>query len=206
METKIVNPEAIKTLISKDSVFFEINNRYGAPPNWEREPGFESLSKIILGQQLSLVSAKAHFNKLKNYISIFNPQNILSLTDSEMRDCQISRQKASYLRALAKAVVAGELIPESLGKLEEKEIREQLTSVKGIGNWTAEVYMLFCLQLKDIFPVTDIAIIHTMRELYGVSSREEIVAISDNWRPFRSLSTYYLWHFYLNKRGRSGDF
>ena len=103
---------------------------YGAPPNWSRPQGFVSLSKIILEQQVSLASAKAHFNKLEQYLGDFTPDNILKLTDSEMRFCQISRQKATYLRALSEAVKNESLNLDDLEKREEDEVRSQLTEEK----------------------------------------------------------------------------
>lgn len=202
----IVNPEDIELLISKDAVFARIRNEFGLPPNWQRAVGFQSLSKIILGQQLSLESAEAHFQKLKNYIKEFTPENILKLTDGEMKDCFISRQKASYLRELSKKVNDKELDFEDLPLLSEDLVKEKLTKIKGIGNWTAEVFMLFCLQSKDVFPIGDIALVNSVKELYQVSTKEEVLEISENWRPLRSLASYFLWHYYLSKRGRNADF
>src|SRR5215469_4476787 len=105
----IVNAADIKRLLRKDRLFGAIYKRYGAPPAWSREPGFISLSMIILEQQISLQSAKAHFQKLQGYIGEFTPANILRLTDEEMRSCQISRQKANYLRGLSAAIAENTL-------------------------------------------------------------------------------------------------
>lgn len=202
----IVNREDIKFLISKDKVIQRIDKEIGAPPDWQRKPDFESLSKIILGQQVSLESAEAHFNKLKNYIEKFNPKNILKLSDEEMRNCFISRQKSKYLRELSDAILSEKIIFEEFGVMNDDEIREKLISVKGIGNWTAEVFMLFCLQSKDIFPIGDIAVVNTVKELYEVTEREEIIRTAEKWKPCRSLATFYMWHFYLTKRGRTAIF
>jgi len=199
---KIVNANDLEFLLKKDQVIAGIHAQYGDPPNWQREPGFVTLCKIILEQQVSLESARAHFNKLNDFLDEFSPGNILQLSDEEMRNCFISRQKAKYLRGFSEAVVSGKLNFEEIHGSEEKEIREKLTSVKGIGNWTTDVYLLFCLQNKNIFPVGDIAVINSIKELYKVNSKEEILEISDNWQPFRSLGTYFMWHYYLNKRGR----
>ena len=94
----IVNPKHIKQLTNAHNIFAFINEKYGTQPNWTRPQGFISLSKIILEQQVSLASANAHFLKLNGYLVEFTPSNILKLTDEEMRSCQISRQKAKYLR------------------------------------------------------------------------------------------------------------
>jgi len=142
----IVNDNDIKQLIKKDPLFESINAMYGPPPNWTRPQGFSSLARIILEQQVSLASANAHFLRLNNYLNGFTPENILSLTNVEMRQCQISRQKAKYLRALSEAILNGDLDLKELPKLDEKEIRRILTAIKGIGEWTTDIYLMFCLQ------------------------------------------------------------
>jgi len=201
----IVNSSDINFLISKDDVFSMIFDLYGTPPNWHRPPGFISLSKMILEQQVSLASAKAHFEKLHAYIVEFTPANILKLSDEEMRTCQISRQKSKYLRALSTAIVDNDLKLDTLGKLPESEIRKRLTAIKGIGQWTTDVYLMFCLQSKDIFPIGDIALINTVKELTPAKSKEEILEISKKWKPLRSLASYFLWFHYLKKRNRPID-
>lgn len=198
----IVNQRDIAQLIKIDKTFAFINDKYGNPPNWKRPPGFISLSRIILEQQLSLASAGAHFLKLSNYIVEFTPSNILRLTDEEMRNCQISRQKKEYLRSLSTAILNGDIYLEKLTGLNEIEVRNQLTGIKGIGNWTTDIYLMFCLHSKDILPLGDIAIINTIKELYGVKTKEEILLISEKWKPYRSLATYFLWHYYLKPRNR----
>ncbi len=201
--TNIVNQKDIKQLLNIDKVFETIALKYGYPPDWSRPQGFISLSRIILEQQLSLASAKAHFLKLKNYLHEFSPSELIKLTDEEMRNCQISRQKAKYLRSLSNAILNGDIDLENLKKLKEKDARKLLTSINGIGEWTADIYLMFCLQAKDIFPIGDIAIINTVRELSDAETKDEIRLLSEKWIPFRSLATYFLWHYYLNKRNRA---
>lgn len=201
----IVNPKHIKQLTNAHSLFALINENYGTPPNWTRPQGFISLSQIILEQQVSLASAKAHFLKLSSYLVEFTPSNILKLTDEEMRSCQISRQKTKYLRALSTAIISGDVDLEELPKLNETEIRKQLTSIKGIGDWTTDIYLMFCLQSKDIFPIGDIAVVNTVKELSDAKTKEEIILLAEKWKPFRSLAVYFLWHYYLNKRNRPSE-
>lgn len=200
--TTIVTAKNIQQLLVLDNTFSLIHDLYGAPPNWSRPTGFVSLSKIILEQQVSITSANAHFLKLHGYLNEFTPDNILQLSDEEMRDCQISRQKTKYLRALSKAIVDGAVDLEKLSALDETEIRRQLTSINGIGDWTTDIYLMFCLQSKDIFPIGDIAVVNTVKELWNVQSKEAILLLSENWRPLRSLAVYFLWHYYLKKRNR----
>jgi DNA-3-methyladenine glycosylase II len=201
----IVNQQDIEQLIKIDKLFAGINERYGNPPDWNRPQGFISLSKIILEQQVSLASANAHFLKLNSFIDGFTPENILGLTDLEMRNCQISRQKAKYLRELSHAIIQKDINLEQLPLHDEPHIRKQLTGIKGIGNWTADIYLMFCLQSKDIFPSGDIAVINTVKELTGLKTQEEIIALAQKWKPYRSLATYFFWHNYLCKRNKIAD-
>ncbi|MES2630156.1 MAG: DNA-3-methyladenine glycosylase 2 family protein [Bacteroidota bacterium] len=198
----IVNTTATENLIQLDPQIAMIHERYGVPPGWSRPAGFVSLSKIILEQQVSLASAVAHFNKLKNYMGGFTPELILSLSDEELRACHISRQKSAYLRGLALAVSGGTLKLEELHLKNEDEIRSALTALKGIGEWTTDVYLMFCMGSPDIFPIGDIALVNTMKELYGHTSKEEMTEYAERWRPYRSLATQFMWHYYLKKRNR----
>lgn len=198
----IVNNSDVKTLTSSHKIFYKIKEQYGKPPNWQRPQGFVSLSRIILEQQVSLASAEAHFNKLKSYLPEFSPAEIIKLTDRQMRFCQISKQKAKYLRELSRAVLSKELIFENLQEMGSKEIRKKLTSVKGIGNWTKDIYLMFCLQYKDVCPLSDIALITTIKELTRVKTEEGIIKLTKKWKPYRSLAAYFLWYYYLKKRKR----
>ena len=198
----IVTSLNIKKLTFSQKLFLKIKEQYGIPPNWQRPQGFISLSRIILEQQVSLASAEAHFIKLNSYLPEFSPTEILKLTDKEMRACQISRQKAKYLRELSNAVLNKELVFEDITRLSPEEVRKKLTSIKGIGNWTTDIYLMFCLQSKDIFPLGDIALINTIKELTKVKTKEGIVRLTQKWKPYRSLATYFLWHYYLKKRNR----
>ena len=198
----IVNKTDLKRLTQTHKIFALIYYKYGAPPNWKRPQGFVALSRIILEQQISLASAEAHFNKLNNYLPEFSPTEILKLTDEEMRASQISRQKAKYLRALSRAVSNKELDFDELQKLSPEEVRKKLTSIKGIGDWTTDIYLMFCLQSKDIFPMGDIALITTIKELTKVKTKEEIIRLTQKWKPYRSLAAYFLWYYYLKKRNR----
>jgi len=198
----IVNNFDINELIATHKLFSKIKDKYGNPPNWQRPQGFVSLSKIILEQQVSLASAEAHFNKLNGYIKEFTPKEIIELSDEEMRNCQISRQKTKYLRELSNALLNKELIFEELSKLSPEEVRNNLTSIKGIGNWTTDIYLMFCLQSKDVFPFGDIALINTIKELTKVKTKSGIVRLTQKWKPYRSLAAYFLWHYYLKKRNR----
>lgn len=198
----IVNTHDTEHLLKLDALFGQIYNMYGAPPDWKRPAGFVSLVHIILEQQVSLQSAKAHFDKLNAFLPEFTPDAIQTLTDLEMRQCQVSRQKTIYLRELSSAILSGKINLQNLQHLPEAEVRQQLKSIKGIGDWTADIYLMFCLQAKDIFPLGDIAVINTIKELTEARSHEEIAERASRWKPYRSLAAYFLWHYYLRKRNR----
>jgi len=196
----IVNDTDIKTLIKKDRTIAGIYRKHQSPPNWTRPQGFVTLSKIILEQQVSLASASAHFLKLSTYVKDFTPSAIVKLSDDEMRNCQISRQKSTYLRSLSSAIIDNSLDLEKISVKSEEEIRKELTNIKGIGNWTVDVYLMFCMQAKDILPIGDIALFNTIKELTAAKTKEEMISFAERWRPLRSLATYFLWHHYLEKR------
>ena len=198
----IVNDQDIKKLISCDPILENIFDMYGSPPDWHRPQGFVSLCRIILEQQVSLASANAHYLKLNHYVTAFTPEVLVKLSDEEMRACQISRQKATYIRALSDSILKGDIDLEGLQELTESEVRERLIRIKGIGNWTIDVYLMFCLRSKDIFPIGDIALINTVKELTNAKSSEDILVLAENWRPYRSLAAYFLWYYYLKKRKR----
>lgn len=194
--------KGISYLLNKDKIFQQILDLYGEPMISTRPQGFESLCKLIIEQQVSLASAKACYLKLENFLGIVNPENILNTTDEDLRNNAISKQKVVYLKELAKAIISKQLDLELLARKPEEQIKAELTSIKGIGNWTAEVYIMFCLQKEDVFPIGDIALQNTLKELFPVSTKEEMIMLSENWKPHRSLATYFFWHYYLKKRNR----
>jgi DNA-3-methyladenine glycosylase II len=202
VSTRVVNEIDIKHLIKTERIFAKIYLKYGSPPDWNRPQGFISLAKIILGQQVSLESAEAHFKKLNNYVNRFTPHNIIKLSDKEMRYCQISKQKSLYLSSLSSAVIEKNIDLKLLPELTVIDIRNLLKSVKGIGDWTADIYLIFCLQKKDIFPSGDIAVVNTIKELSKAKSHDEIIRLSEKWKPLRSLTAFFLWHYYLSVRKR----
>lgn len=192
----------IPFLIQQDKVFSLILDLYGAPGFMSRPPGFESMCKTILEQQVSLESARASFNKLKAIIVDFTPENIIEVTEQEFRSCGVSRQKTSYLRALAEAVLDGTVDFDSFERKDAEQIRKELIRVKGIGNWTVDIYLMFSLQSPDILPLGDIGILSAIKDLWGFTEIEQIVQHTQSWKPYRTTAAFFLWHYYLEKRGR----
>jgi DNA-3-methyladenine glycosylase II len=194
--------KAIEYLLEKDSVFKIIIDTYGLPTIPSRPQGFETLVLLILEQQVSIDSAKATYLKLKSKIEGFNPKNLNLLSDQEYREAGVSRQKTSYIKGLSVAIISQDIDIESLANKTPQEVREELIKIKGIGNWTIDVYLMFSLQAPDIIPLGDIAVVNTIKELWKIESKPEIELLSNNWNPYRSIATFLLWHYYLQKRGR----
>lgn len=175
----------------------------GYPPMWTRKQGFETLILTILEQQVSLASAYAAYKKLKEKTRTVTPQKILLLTDEELRACYFSRQKIVYARELAKAVLSKQLNLKQLPSLQDEEVRATLTSIKGIGNWTADVYLMHALQRTDLFPLGDVALVSSLKDemqLPAHISKEEMLAVAELWRPYRTIAAMILWHAYIKKR------
>lgn len=194
--------EAIDFLLEKDPVFKRIIDTYGLPIIPKRPPGFATLSLLILEQQVSIDSARATFTKLNSKVQAFLPQELLLLSDEEYRNAGVSRQKTAYIKALSTAILEGKLDLESLPSKPSQQVREELIKIKGIGNWTVDVYLLFCLNHPDVIPLGDIAIINTIKELLGIHDKMEMEIYVQKWSPHRSIASFLLWHYYLEKRGR----
>ena len=152
-------------LAARDKALATIIANYGYPPLWHREEGFATLVQIILEQQVSLASAKVVYERLKAKAGTITPKKILAMTDEDLRECAFSRQKAAYVKHLATAVINKQLDIESLGQLTNDEIRTQLITIKGIGHWTVEVYLMMVLHRCDLLPMGDIALIKSIKEI-----------------------------------------
>lgn len=183
--------------------FNSVITKFEYPPYWHREPNFATLILTILEQQVSLASAKAAYNKLLEKIKTVSPENLITLSDDELRACYFSRQKIIYTKILANEIITGKLDLKQLNMLPEQEIRLRLIKLKGIGQWTIDMYLLMSLHFADIFPPGDLATIKSVYELELVpkkSSKEEIVNFMKKFSPYQSVATYILWHSYIEKR------
>lgn len=177
-----------------------IYRKYGAPPLWGREPDYATLIHIILEQQVSLASALSAFNKLKEKIGEITPRNLLKLNDAEMKACYFSRQKMGYARNLAEAILSNDLVLKDLGKLPDEEAGVELMKIKGIGRWTADIYLIMVLLRPDIMPKGDIALHVSYKNLKKLDKRpgsDEFLEMTEIWKPYRSVAARLLWHFYL---------
>ncbi len=194
---------AFDFLTAKDAILKSVIDKYGHPTIQFRDQGFAAMVHIILEQQVSIASARAAYRKLAAHLGELTPGNVLDTPDEAMRGCGISRQKILYIKDMASKVVSGKLDFESLAAKAEAEIRAELLTIKGVGNWTVDVYLMFCLQSPDVIPVGDIAIRNAIKTLYGLETVDEMTALAEDWKPFRTFASYILWHDYLSRRGRT---
>ena len=194
--------EAIQYLSEKDTIFNLIIEKYGLPILPKRPQGFETLVLLILEQQVSVDSAKATFLKLKAKHPQFIPESLVSFSDDEFRNSGVSRQKTSYIKALSHSIINNHIDLESLTTKSSEQVREELIKIKGIGNWTIDIYLMFSLQAPDIIPLGDIAVINTIKELLDIHDKQEMENYVSKWSPHKSVATYLLWHYYLSKRNR----
>lgn len=191
-------------LARKDPGLKGILKQYGYPPMWTRPATFQTLILIILEQQVSLASAYAAFKKLREKTGYVTPAKILALTDKEMRAVYFTRQKMGYARELARAIQSRKLVLKKLGSLKDEEVREQLIQLKGIGHWTIDVYLMHALQRTDLFPLGDIALVNSLKhikELPPHTTKDELLAIAEPWRPHRTIAAMMLWHAYIKRKG-----
>lgn len=195
--------KAVDALSEQDDDLARIAATYGPPPLWERDQGFHTLVHIILEQQVSLASAKAAYDRLVAAVDTLTPANFLQLGDPELKQIGFSRQKTRYGRELAMAVINGSLDLAGLDRLGDEDARARLIQVKGIGTWTADIYLLMVLRRPDIWPRGDLALEIAIQRVKGWTRRptpDEAREISESWRPWRAVAARLLWHFYLSEQ------
>ncbi|MEM8830307.1 MAG: DNA-3-methyladenine glycosylase 2 family protein [Cyanobacteria bacterium P01_G01_bin.19] len=193
----------IKELVRCDRDLAGVVEQLGHPNRWQREPGFPTLIQIILEQQVSLASAKATFDRLKENVQELTPESFLSLNDTELKAMGFSRQKTRYGRELSQAIFNDRLDLDRLESLSNQEVRQTLTAIKGIGDWTVDMYLMMALKRLDVFPSKDLAVAVAVRKIKNLPTRPkkaELESIAEQWRPYRAIATQILWHYYLNSK------
>jgi DNA-3-methyladenine glycosylase II len=180
--------------------------RFGPPPLWARDPSYATLVNLILEQQVSLASAQAAFDRLEVALAgTVEPNAFLGLSDADLRAIGFSRQKAGYAKDLAGALADGFDL-EGLAGLSDDEVRTNLMRLRGIGRWTADIYLIMCLRRPDVWPHGDQALATAARELLELPARptfDELQIRARSWRPHRATAARILWHHYLSVRGRA---
>jgi DNA-3-methyladenine glycosylase II len=197
---------AAAELARRDPDLAGIFKSYGPPPLWRRSPEFSTLVQIILEQQVSLRSAAAIFARLSAAINPFEPEHIRRKGELHLRSLGLTRQKAAYLVHLSTAIVDGELELRRLTRLSDEAARLSLMKVKGIGAWSADVYLLMAMRRADIWPAGDLALAVALKDLKKLEARpspETLLQHAEQWRPYRAVAARMLWQYYLAQRGRS---
>lgn len=197
---------ALEALFQADPDLVEARQVAGALPDRVRAPGFETLMLLIIEQQVSLASARAIWGRVLAGMTEVSASAVLALTDDDLRAFGLSRPKVRYCRALAETVEAGDLVLDDLASMTDEQAMSALTAVKGIGRWTAEVYLLFSLGRRDIFPVGDVALqaaAMDVKKLPARPSEKQLYSIAELWRPHRGVAAQLLWRYYGVTRGRA---
>jgi DNA-3-methyladenine glycosylase II len=175
---------------------------------WGRSPGFSTLVKIILEQQVSLASAASMYRRLRSNVTPFRPHRFVELGEPHFRSLGVTRQKTSYCLHLAECVATGGLNLRALAKLDDDQVRNALMQVKGIGSWSADIYLLMALRRADIWPVGDLALVTAvtkLKKLRKPPTINEFLKMGDKWRPYRSVAARMLWQYYLARGKRNSS-
>lgn len=194
---------AAQALAGRDRHLASIYQVHGTPPMWARRPGFSTLLRIVLEQQVSLVSARAMFERLKSNIEPFTALRFIEAGEAYLRSLGVTRQKANYCVQVAEAFTNGHL--NQLGRMNDEDAHAALVRIKGVGPWTANIYLLMALRRPDIWPDGDIALATSAGKIYQLKARPsfpELAVIAEAWRPYRSVAARMLWQFYLAQRDR----
>ena len=192
---------AAAELSARDRHLRFLYETHGTPPMWARRPGFPTLLRIVLEQQVSLVSARAMFDRLRANINPFRPEHFIDCGEAYLRSLGMTRQKAHYAIKVAEAFTNGHL--SGVNRMSDAEARAALTSIKGVGPWTANIYLLMALRRPDIWPDGDIALASAVMSIRKMKERPlfvELERIAQRWRPYRSVAARMLWQHYLAER------
>jgi DNA-3-methyladenine glycosylase II len=193
--------KAVAELVALDTDLAAVVDRFGPPPLWARRPGFATLIRIILEQQVSLTSASAAYRRLQAVAGRVTPSRIAAVGETRLRASGLTRQKAAYCHSLAGMVAAGRLNLGRLVQLPEQEVRSILLELPGVGPWTVDIYLLMALVRPDVWPSGDLALARAVQIVKGlprIPSQEHLCRIAGMWVPWRAVAARILWHFYLS--------
>ncbi len=187
-------------MAATDQTLAQILARHGPPPMWRRPTGFPTLVHIILEQQVSLKSAKAMLLRLQSAIDPFTPERFVELGETHLRGLGVTRQKSAYLLHLSNSILTGDLSIARLSRMSDEDARLVLTRIKGIGSWSADVYLLMAMRRADIWPAGDLALAIAAKEVLRLERKptpDELEQIAERWRPYRAVAARMLWQHYL---------
>lgn len=192
--------EAARRLARRDEGLARILGDLGPPPLWSRRPGFATLARIILEQQVSLSSARAMFARISRAAGGVTPGGIAALGEPGLRALGVTRQKARYLDEAAIAIRSGRIDLREVHRMEDAPARAALMRLKGVGPWSADIYLLMALGRSDVWPAGDLALassVRRLRRLRGAPPPDRLTEIAEAWRPWRSVAARMLWQYYL---------
>lgn len=185
-----------KRTLLEDPVMAELVERHGDVELIPAEDEFERLCVAIINQQLSTASAKAIRARVFDLLGDVTPATVLAADTDALREAGLSRTKVEYLRNSAEAFLERDFTREALAEYSDEEVIEALTEIKGIGEWSAHMYLIFTLGREDVLPLGDLAVRRGIEALYGVTDRAEMREVAESWRPYRSYGTLYVWEHY----------
>ncbi len=195
--------QGVAELCDRDEDLAHVVDRFGAPPLWARKPGFATLVRIVLEQQVSLSSAQATYERLRAELGSVTAQLVAQLRIADLRALGITRQKADYCSNLARLIVKGELNLRQIARADDNTARRRLCAIHGVGPWTADIYLLIALRRPDVWPDGDLALTEAARRIKRLRKRptaERLRRLARSWRPWRSVAARMLWHSYLSDR------
>lgn len=193
--------QAAESLASRDRHLAAIYERFGPPPMWGRKPGFPTLLRIVLEQQVSLASARSMFERLKTNLDPFTPEYFIERGELYLRSLGMTRQKAHYAIQVSQAFMNDHF--KNLNRLSDEDAHATLTSIKGVGPWTANIYLLMALRRPDIWPDGDVALASAVMRIRKMKERPLFTYLgrmAEHWRPYRSVAARMLWQYYLVER------
>jgi DNA-3-methyladenine glycosylase II len=198
---------AAKILARRDRDLATVLKQHGPPPLWARRPGFPTLVQIILEQQVSLASAASMFTRLKENVVPFQPARMIELGEAHLKSVGLTRQKTTYCLHLAQELTDRRLRLAQLSRMSDLDAKAALLKLKGIGPWSADIYLLMALGRPDIWPTNDLALAIAATELMQLSVRpnsNQLAEMAEAWRPYRSVAARMLWQYYLARRNKNG--
>ena len=194
---------AAKELASRDQILASILHQHGPPPLWARKPGFATLVNIILEQQVSLVSAASIFARVRQNTIPFNPHRLIELGEGHLKSLGLTRQKTAYCLDLSRSLAEKRLQLSKLSRMDDEDARAALMQVKGIGRWSADIYLLMALLRPDVWPANDLALalaVRDLKQLNATPNQEQLQTMAAAWRPFRSVAARMFWQYYLARQ------
>lgn len=207
MTRDVLTPDTLATaaqqLAQRDKDLASILETFGPPPLWARRPGFATLVHIILEQQVSLASAASMLARLRKNVIPFQPARMIELGEGHLKSLGLTRQKTAYCLDLAQSLTDKRLRLSQLYRMSDPQAKAALMEIKGLGSWSADVYLLMVLRRPDVFPETDLALVTAVTKLKQLASRptsNQLLEMAEAWRPYRSVAARMLWQYYLARR------